>query len=27
VPLDRAGLVAALDAAERDVDLPEGSWR
>lgn len=27
VPLDRAGLVAALDAAVRDVDLPEGSWR
>ena len=27
VPLDRAGLVAALDAAERHVDLPEGSWR
>ncbi|MBW6527408.1 NAD(P)-binding domain-containing protein [Sphingomonas sp. RHCKR7] len=27
VPLDRAGLVAALDAAERDVDRPEGSWR
>jgi 8-hydroxy-5-deazaflavin:NADPH oxidoreductase len=27
VPHDRAGLVAALDAAERDVDLPEGSWR
>jgi 8-hydroxy-5-deazaflavin:NADPH oxidoreductase len=27
IPLDRAGLVAALAAADRDVDLPEGSWR
>lgn len=27
VPLDRAGLAAALAAAERDVEVPDGSWR
>jgi predicted dinucleotide-binding enzyme len=26
IPLDKDGLLAALAAAERDVDLPEGSW-
>nr|WKF55788.1 hypothetical protein HUO10_000232 [Paraburkholderia busanensis] len=27
IPLDRAGIVAGLAAAERDVELPHGSWR
>ncbi|WOJ88438.1 NAD(P)-binding domain-containing protein [Methylocapsa polymorpha] len=27
IPLDRAGLIAALAKAERDVELPHGSWR
>ncbi|SHG79600.1 NADPH-dependent F420 reductase [Pollutimonas bauzanensis] len=27
IPLDRAGLVDALAKAERDVELPHGSWR
>jgi predicted dinucleotide-binding enzyme len=27
VPLDRDGLIRALAMAERDVELPEGSWR
>lgn len=27
IPLDHAGLTAALAATERDEDLPEGSWR
>lgn len=27
IPLDRQGLADALAAAERDVELPEGSWR
>jgi len=27
IPLDQAGLRAALDAAKRDEELPEGSWR
>lgn len=27
LPFDRDGLTAALAAAERDRDLPEGSWR
>ncbi len=27
LPFDRAGLRAALLRAERDVDLPDGSWR
>ncbi len=27
IPLDRNGLTNALAAAERDVELPEGSWR
>ncbi|MFA7437048.1 NADPH-dependent F420 reductase [Castellaniella sp.] len=27
IPLDRAGLATALAAAERDVELPHGSWR
>lgn len=27
IPLDSAGLRRALAAAERDVELPEGSWR
>lgn len=27
VPLDRAGLQRALDAAERDKEQPDGSWR
>ncbi|NDW04168.1 NADPH-dependent F420 reductase [Jiella pacifica] len=26
-PLDREGLAAALAAAERDVEVPDGSWR
>ncbi len=27
IPLDKAGLQGALAAAERDVELPHGSWR
>ena len=27
IPLDRAGLIDALAKAERDVELPHGSWR
>ncbi len=27
IPFDQAGLRSALGAAERDVELPEGSWR
>lgn len=27
IPLDEAGLKDALDKAERDVELPHGSWR
>jgi predicted dinucleotide-binding enzyme len=27
IPLDKAGLKAALAAAQRQVELPEGSWR
>ncbi len=27
IPLDRAGLISALAAAERDKELPDGSWR
>jgi predicted dinucleotide-binding enzyme len=27
IPLDRAGLVAALAQAERDVELPHNSWK
>lgn len=27
VPLDRSGMMAALAAAQRDVELPDGSWR
>ncbi len=27
VPLDRDGLAQALAAAERDVEVPYGSWR
>ncbi|WCE04835.1 NAD(P)-binding domain-containing protein [Pseudoxanthomonas sp. JBR18] len=27
VPFDRAGLIQALAAAERNVELPHGSWR
>ncbi len=27
IPLDHAGLRLALDAAKRDEELPEGSWR
>ncbi|WP_420353716.1 NADPH-dependent F420 reductase [Paenirhodobacter sp.] len=27
IPLDRAGLAAALAQAQRDVELPHGSWR
>jgi hypothetical protein len=27
IPLDKAGLKAALAAAEREVELPDGSWR
>jgi hypothetical protein len=27
IPLDREGLVAALAAAQRDVEAPRGSWR
>ncbi|MCE7027264.1 NADPH-dependent F420 reductase [Jiella avicenniae] len=27
VPLDREGLAEALAAAERDVEVPDGSWR
>ncbi|RKK05713.1 NADP oxidoreductase [Pseudoroseomonas wenyumeiae] len=27
IPLDREGLTRALAAAERDKDLPEGSWK
>ena len=27
VPLDREGLTVALAAAERDVEVPDGSWR
>ena len=27
IPLDRQGLISALAAAERDVELPDGSWR
>ncbi|WP_421459928.1 NADPH-dependent F420 reductase [Agrobacterium tumefaciens] len=27
IPLDKDGVIAALAAAERDKELPEGSWR
>jgi hypothetical protein len=27
IPLDRAGLLEGLAAAQRDVELPHGSWR
>ena len=27
IPLDAAGLMAALDAAQRGVELPHGCWR
>lgn len=27
IPLDKDGLVSSLAAAERDKDLPDGSWR
>jgi predicted dinucleotide-binding enzyme len=27
IPLDKDGLISALAAAERDEELPEGSWR
>ncbi|WP_248802534.1 NADPH-dependent F420 reductase [Pseudomonas sp. MWU13-2100] len=27
IPLDKAGLTAALAAAQRQIELPEGSWR
>ncbi|MBB4097016.1 NADPH-dependent F420 reductase [Sphingomonas kyeonggiensis] len=27
IPLDQAGLRSSLDAAKRDEELPEGSWR
>jgi len=27
IPLDKDGLISALAAAERDKELPEGSWR
>jgi predicted dinucleotide-binding enzyme len=27
IPLDKAGLTSALAAAERDKELPDGSWR
>lgn len=27
VPLDREGLVKALEAAQRNVEVPDGSWR
>ncbi|GBR47334.1 NADPH-dependent F420 reductase [Neokomagataea thailandica] len=27
IPLDTSGLISALAAAERDKELPEGSWR
>jgi predicted dinucleotide-binding enzyme len=27
IPLDKHGLISALAAAERDQELPEGSWR
>jgi predicted dinucleotide-binding enzyme len=27
IPLDEAGLKDALNKAERDVELPHGSWR
>ncbi|PQV46786.1 NADPH-dependent F420 reductase [Paraburkholderia sp. BL21I4N1] len=27
IPFDRAGMVAGLAAAQRDVELPHGSWR
>jgi 8-hydroxy-5-deazaflavin:NADPH oxidoreductase len=27
IPLDKPGLISALAAAERDKELPEGSWR
>lgn len=27
IPLDREGLRQALDEAQRDIDMPEGSWR
>lgn len=27
IPLDRSGMTSALAAAQRDVELPHGSWR